>query len=57
MLSFVSSRRKVLFLGVILAGLSLAQGPPQPAQKPDLKSLNQARLDLAIKQYNETWAY
>ncbi len=57
MLSFGSRRQMSLVLGLVLSGLSLAQGPPPPTPKPDLKSMAQARLDLAVKQFNETWAY
>jgi hypothetical protein len=54
-----SRRRQALVLGLILTGLSFAPAPdPDPPQAPSkLKSLSQARLQAAIKHYDETWAY
>jgi hypothetical protein len=52
-----STRYLVTFLGWILAGLSMAQGPPQTPAPSELSSLATARYDLASKQYDETWTY
>jgi hypothetical protein len=42
-------------VGLVLAGLSLAQGPaPGPAV---LSSLADARYQAAVKQFDETWTY
>ena len=45
---------------VLLAGLSLAIisiAPEAPADQQGLAALAEARLQAAIKQYEETWAY
>jgi hypothetical protein len=48
-------RRRTLIFGLLLAALSIA---PAPATGPDpLSSLAQARLQAAVKQYEETWSY
>ena len=54
-----SRKRHPLVLGLILTGLSFAPAPAfDLVQEPSqLKSLATARLQSAIKQYDETWAY
>lgn len=54
-----SRKRQALVLGLILTGLSFAhaQAPAPQQGPPKLGSLAQARLQAAIKQYDETWAY
>jgi hypothetical protein len=54
-----SRRRQSMVLGLILTGLSFAPAPAAdpPPEPSKLKSLAQARLQAAIKQYDETWAY
>jgi hypothetical protein len=53
------TQRQALVLGLILASLSFAPAPAfDLVQEPSqLKSLATARLQSAIKQYDETWAY
>jgi hypothetical protein len=53
------TRRQALVLGLILTSLSFAPAPALDlVQEPSqLKSLATARLQAAIKQYDETWAY
>jgi hypothetical protein len=56
---FCSRKRQVLVLGLILTGLSFAPAPALdvPQGPSNLKSLSEGRLQAAIKQYDETWAY
>jgi hypothetical protein len=44
-----------VFTGLVLAGLSLAQGPAAPP--PTIGALAEARHRAAVKQYDETWTY
>jgi hypothetical protein len=48
-------RRYLVLLCLLLAGLSFAFAPP--AEPSKLSSLAEARLQAAIKQYQETWSY
>jgi hypothetical protein len=51
----LTRRRQAVLSGLVLATLSFAPAPPtDPGQ---LTSLGQARLQAAIKQYEETWTY
>jgi hypothetical protein len=54
-----SRKRQALVLGLILTGLSFAhaQAPAPPQEPSKISSLTHARLQAAIKQYDETWAY
>jgi hypothetical protein len=54
-----SRKRQSLVLGLILTGLSFAPAPISdlPQEPSKISSLAQARLQAAIKQYDETWAY
>jgi hypothetical protein len=45
---------------IVLAGLALALisfAPTAPADQPRLAALAEARLQAALKQYEETWSY
>jgi hypothetical protein len=54
-----SRKRQALVLGLVLTGLSFAHAQaPAPRPEPSkLPPLAQARLQAAVKQYDETWAY
>jgi hypothetical protein len=51
-----SPRRPLTLLGLLLAVVSVAPAPG-PAQTPAPSPLAVARLEAALKQYDETWAY
>ena len=50
-----SKRRHIVLAGLSLAVISFA--PAAPVDPPRLAALAEARLQAALKQYEETWAY
>ena len=54
-MSFIQKMPTLVLAGLLLAVLSFAPAPP--ADQTRIASLAEARLQAALKQYEETWAY
>jgi len=50
-------RRPALFLGLLLAGASVAPAAPGDPPPPELRAMAEARYRAALNQFEESWTY